>query len=153
MIQFTIDTQIARPAANVFAYVADPTKLSTWQTNTVSITVDDGGPMRRGARLHEIHRAPGGREIASVVEVAAYEPGRLLDLRMIDGPLPIHARIELTPSDAGETTELRFTAHGRPTGAARLAEPLLRRLLRRQFQGYCATLKTILEDRPAISPS
>ena len=148
MIQLTIDTQIERPAANVFAYVADPTKLSTSQIKTVSITVEDGGPMRRGARLHEMHRAP-GREIASVVEVADYEPGRLLDLRMIDRPLPIHARIELTPSDAGETTELRFTAHGRPTGAARLAEPPLRR----QFQGYCATLKAILEDRPAIRPS
>lgn len=87
MIQFTIEMRIARPTANVVAYIVDPAKLSTWQTNTVSVMVEDGGPMRRGARLHEIHRAPDRREIASVVEVADYEPGRLLDLRMIDGPL------------------------------------------------------------------
>ena len=36
MIDFTIDTQIARPVGDVFAYVTDPDKLATWQTNTVS---------------------------------------------------------------------------------------------------------------------
>jgi hypothetical protein len=29
MIQFTIETEIARPVTEVFAYVTDPTKLAT----------------------------------------------------------------------------------------------------------------------------
>jgi hypothetical protein len=40
-----------------------------------------------------------------------------------------------------------FGAHGQPTGALRLAEPLLRRTLNRQFAGHCATLKQKLEER------
>ena len=39
-----------------------------------------------------------------------------------------------------------FAAHGQPTGALRLAEPLLRRTLKRQFAGHCAKLKQVLED-------
>ena len=34
MIELTIETEIAHPVAEVFAYVKDPAKLSTWQTNT-----------------------------------------------------------------------------------------------------------------------
>src|SRR5438046_8263122 len=33
---FTIETEIARPPGEVFAYITDPAKLATWQANTVS---------------------------------------------------------------------------------------------------------------------
>ena len=36
MIQFTVEAQIARSPTEVFAYATDPTKLATWQTNTIS---------------------------------------------------------------------------------------------------------------------
>jgi uncharacterized protein YndB with AHSA1/START domain len=59
MIDLTIDTQIDRPAADVFAYVTDPERLPTWQTNTISSIPD--GPMAAGTRLRELHRAPAAR--------------------------------------------------------------------------------------------
>ena len=43
---------------------------------------------------------------------------------------------------------MRFAAHGQPTGPMRIAQPLLRHTLKRQFAGYCATLKQVLEDAP-----
>jgi uncharacterized protein YndB with AHSA1/START domain len=36
MIEFTIETHIQRPVAEVFSYVSDPDELATWQTNIVS---------------------------------------------------------------------------------------------------------------------
>ncbi len=36
MIDFTVETQIARPVHDVFAYATDPGRLADWQTNTVS---------------------------------------------------------------------------------------------------------------------
>jgi hypothetical protein len=36
MIDFTIEIEIAQPRDQVFAYVTDPAKLPTWQTNTLS---------------------------------------------------------------------------------------------------------------------
>jgi len=51
VIRFTINTDIDRPVGDVFAYVTDPQKLPTWQTNTVSVVQEGDGPLRVGTRL------------------------------------------------------------------------------------------------------
>lgn len=61
MIEFSIETVIARAPEDVFAYVADPAKLSTWQTNTVSVTQEGDGPLGLGTRLREVHNAPAAK--------------------------------------------------------------------------------------------
>lgn len=142
MIQFTIETEIARPPTEVFAYVTDPAKLATWQTNTVSALQEGDGPLGLGTRLREVHRA-GGKNHESVVEVTEYEPDRAFALDVVEGALPIDARITLEPTATG--TLMRFGAHGRPTGVLRLAAPILRRVLERQFAGHCAMLRQVLE--------
>ncbi len=146
MIQFTVETEIARPPTEVFGYVTDPAKLPTWQTNTVSAVAEDEGPLGLGTRLREVHSAPGGKELASLVEVSEYEPNRVFALQMLEGALPIHAKITFEQTERG--TRVRFQAHGQSSGAARLAQPLLNLTLKRQFAGYLATLKRVLEDAP-----
>ena len=143
MIDFTIETHIARPVAEVFAYATDPAKLASWQTNTVSAVQEGDGPLGVGTRLREVHRAPGGKELASLVEVSAYEPATRFSLRMLEGPMPIHADLTFAPNDAG--TVLRFRTFGQPTGGMRLLQPVLSRALRRQFGEHCANLKRVLE--------
>jgi uncharacterized protein YndB with AHSA1/START domain len=142
MIDFTIDTEIERPPADVFAYATDPAKLATWQTNTVSAVPEGDGPLQVGTRIREVHRAPGGKELPSVVEVSEYEPDRAFALRVVEG-VPIHAHMTFDPAARG--TRVRFRAYGQPTGALRLAQPLLRRTLRKQFAEHCATLKRVLD--------
>ena len=143
MIQFSVLTEIARPPAEVFAYATDPGKLATWQTNTVSAVVEDDRPIALGTRIREVHRAPGGKQLTSLVVVSEYEPGRVFALRMLEGALPIHARMTFDPAEVG--TRVQFDAHGRASGPMRLAEPFLSVMLKRQFAGYCATLKQVLE--------
>ena len=46
MIEFTIETEIARPPEEVFAFATDPALLPRWQTNTVSALPLDDGPLR-----------------------------------------------------------------------------------------------------------
>lgn len=147
MIEFTIETEIARQVSDVFAYVTDPTKLSSWQTNTVSAVAERDEPLGLGSRVREVHRAPGGRQLASIVEVSEFEPDRTFGLQTLEGPLPIHAHISFEPTQHG--TRMRFAAHGQPTGAMRFAQPLLRRALKRQFAAHCATLKRVLENAPS----
>lgn len=142
MIELTIETHIERPPATVFDHVSDPGRLATWQTNTVSAVQEGDSPFGLGTRLREIHRMPGGKETESVVEVSEYEPGRTLGLRVVEG-LPVHLHLTLEPAERG--TLLRFRAYGRLTGAMRLAQPLLQRVLHRQFARQCATLKLVLE--------
>lgn len=145
MIEFSVETEIARPVEEVFAYVADPSKLATWQTNTVSVTQEGDGPLGLGTRLREIHRAPGGRELESLVEVSEFDPPRVFALRMIEGPLPIDGRIAFEPS--GDGTLMSFHCSGRPSGLLRLASPLLKRTIKRQFVEHCVNLKRTLESR------
>lgn len=149
MIDFTVATSIDRPADEVFAYVADPATLPSWQTNTISATLETPGPLGVGSRLREVHRGPGGKEFPSLVEVAEYARGRRLDLRVIEGT-PVHADMTFEPTAAGGT-DLSFRVHGRLTGAMRLAEPFLGRMLRKQFTEQCATLKRVLEQRAAAA--
>ena len=146
MIKFTVGTEIARPPTDVFAYVTDPATLATWQTNTISAVAEDDQPFGLGTRVREVHRAPGGKRFASLVEVSEYEPDRVFALRMLEGALPIHARITFEPTELG--TRMRFDANGQPSGLIRLAQPVLRLTLKRQFAGYCATLKQVLENAP-----
>ena len=143
MFDFTVETEIERTPAEVFAYVTDATKLATWQTNTVSAVPETDGPLRVGSRIREVHRAPGGKKTHELVEVAEYEPDRVFGLRMIEGP-PVHGRITLEPTQRG--TRFRFRVYGHPTGAARLIEPLLGFIVKRNFQRFCVTLKHVLED-------
>ena len=138
MIKFSIETHIERPVGEVFAYATDPDRLATWQTNTVSAVREDAGPLGLGSRLREVHRAPGGKQLESVVEVSEYEPDRTFALRVVEGT-PVHARLTFEPTEHG--TLLRFGGHGQLTGAMRVAQPLLQRVLKRQFAAQCATLK------------
>jgi uncharacterized protein YndB with AHSA1/START domain len=150
MIDFTIDTRIDRPVGDVFAYVTDPGKLASWQTNAVSAVHEGEGPLELGSRLREVHRAPGGKELASVVEVAELEPDRVFALTVVEGT-PVHLRITFEPAARG--TLMKFRASGQLAGPMRILQPLLARTLKRQFTTHCANLKRVLENSPAEVPA
>jgi uncharacterized protein YndB with AHSA1/START domain len=143
MIDFVIERNIARLPGEVFEYVTDPAKLASWQTNTVSAVPDR--PMGLGTKIREVHRAPGGRQIATVVEVVEYEPPHVFGMRIIEG-VPVHGRIMFEPVDAG--TWVRFRVYTEPTGITRIAQPLIQAILRWQFDKHCTNLKTVLETSP-----
>ncbi|MFL5831545.1 MAG: SRPBCC family protein [Solirubrobacteraceae bacterium] len=141
MIDFVIEREIARPPNDVFAYMVDPSKLATWQKNTVSAVPD--GPMGLGTKIREVHRAPGGKQIETLVEVVEYEPDRVFGMRITEG-LPVHGRITLEPSDTG--TDFRFRVYSQPVGVMRVAQPIMRAMLKWQFNQHCTNLKLVLEN-------
>ena len=144
MIEFAVETEIARPPAQVFAYVTDPSKLATWQTNTVSAMVVGGGPVGLGSRVVEVHRAPGGKELSQVVEFWEFEPNRRLSIRVVEGPMPIDGTLKFEARERG--TRMSFNVYGKPGGPLRFVKPVMQWALKRQFAGYCATLKRVLES-------
>lgn len=140
MIDFVIEREIGRPPSDVFAYMVDATKLATWQKNTVSAVPD--GPMGLGTKIREVHRAPGGKQIETLVEVVDYEPDRVFGMRITEG-IPVHGQITLEPSDTG--THFRFRVYSQPVGMMRIAQPIMGAVLKRQFNQHCTNLKTVLE--------
>jgi ligand-binding SRPBCC domain-containing protein len=143
VIRFAFSIDVARPVHDVFEYVSDPANLQEWQ-GTAEVVQLTQGPVREGTRFREVHERM-GRRLESVTEVAAYEQDRRFDVRIVEGPLPVDGRWNFEPIDGG--TRLRFAARGQPTGAMRLFEPLLARVLRRQMRRDHARLKQALESR------
>jgi uncharacterized protein YndB with AHSA1/START domain len=143
MVQFEFDTDIARPADEVFAYLADPDRLALWQSSAVEVRKETGAPMDVGTRLTEVRRIL-GRQLETQVEITAYEPGRRLALKALSGPVPFAVEQTLTPTDGG--TRVHFRGEGSPGGFFKLAEPLVARAVERQFKNDFQTLKDILES-------
>jgi uncharacterized protein YndB with AHSA1/START domain len=148
VIAFSFEIAIDRPVAEVFAYVTDPSRLGEWQTNTVEVEQLTEEPLGVGTRLREVHAA-GSRRVEQIVEVAAYEPERRFDLDIVEGPVPVGARHVFEPTADGRGTIIHFAAEGRAPGRMRLAEPLLKLVLRSQFKRHYARLKERLEQAPA----
>lgn len=131
MRPFTLAFHVHRPPAEVFSYLTDPGRLHEWQENTLEVHLD--GPMREGALLREVRRAPGGKTVESVVKVAAYEPDRVFDLRIVEGMAHVHGDHRLEPAPDGGTI-VTFTAHGELKGMLKLSRPLLPGMFRKSFR-------------------
>jgi Polyketide cyclase / dehydrase and lipid transport len=54
--------EIARSPEDVFAYVTDPTKLSTWQ-DAQEVSQLTPGPVGPGTRFREVHKVLGIRRV------------------------------------------------------------------------------------------
>lgn len=131
---------IERPAAEIFAYTTDPTKLPDWQSTALEASMD--GPMRVGARGSEIRKFL-GRRMETQVEVTGYEQDRRFALKAVTGPVPFTFEQTLDPAEGG--TRVHATVQGEPGGFFKLAEPLVERAVRRQLQTDYEQLKDILE--------
>lgn len=147
MIRVELTVQVNRPVAEVFAYVTDPARLAEWQPNVISVTKLTEGPVRPGTRFKEVRRGPFGRSVEAIVEVSACEENRRFDLRIVSGPLPVDGENRFSSSDGG--TKIDFAAHAELRGPLRILQPILARLLRRQFERDYARLKQALESNAA----
>lgn len=132
---------VARPVEEVFAFIADPANLPSWQSGLVEVRPESTGP-GLGARHGEV-RSFMGKHIEQTLEVTAYEPPTRLDFAVVQGPLPLRVEHTFAPTDAG--TEIHVVGEGDVGALFRLAEPLVVRAVKRQSQADFARLKELLE--------
>jgi uncharacterized protein YndB with AHSA1/START domain len=144
MIRSEFTVEIARPPADVFAYLADPSKVPEWQSSAVEAKLATDGAIGVGSRIEEV-RSFVGRRVRTTLEVTEYEPERRFSLKTVEGPVPVEVRHTLEPSNGG--TRLRFVGTGDPKGFGGFAQSLLVRAAEREFKRDFRRLKAILEDR------
>jgi len=133
--------EIARPAEDVFAFLADVSRVPEWQRSAVESRSD--APLAEGIRIHERRRFL-GHDGWTELEVTAFEPGRRLALRTLRGPVKLTIDHVLDEQD-GRTT-LHVSAQGRPHGLLRLAAPAVAAKARQELRGDFERLKAILEE-------
>jgi uncharacterized protein YndB with AHSA1/START domain len=144
-VDVTVETDIRRPAVEVFNYLADGEHMPDWMDEFDIVIQTSSGPASKGTTYK--YRMRRGSE--STFEWSEFEPGRKLAWR---GP-PIKGTLgSLAPNGSYTLTERDGSTHVaarfRPElgGAMKLARPLVARSLRRVFRGDFERLRKILEE-------
>jgi uncharacterized protein YndB with AHSA1/START domain len=133
--------QIARPAADVFAFLADGTTNTQWRAGVTDISLKSGSG--DGAVYEQGVKGPFGRRVPADYEITAYEPDRHIGFRAIAGPVRPEGSYELEPSDGG--TRLTFTLSCSPSGFAKVMTPMVAKTMRAEV-AQLDRLRTILES-------
>jgi carbon monoxide dehydrogenase subunit G len=142
MIELEESTVVNRPPAEVFALVGDPANDGQWSATVKEARKTSGGPLGVSTTVEQVIRLL-GRRIELGLEVAEYEPGRKLAIRLVRGPLKGTGRRLVEPVDGG--TRLTFAAEGRSGLFLNLAEPLVAWAIRRELRAALAAVKDLLE--------
>jgi uncharacterized protein YndB with AHSA1/START domain len=134
---------VSRPPESVFDYLANPSNVPDWQTSKTSVEQLTDGPPGLGTRVRERTKPPFGKEFSQLVEFTEFDRPRRIRVHIVEGPYPIDGTWSFEPDGAG--TRVNFTADGELHGAMRMAQPLMKRLLARQFAGYHRNLRRQIE--------
>lgn len=143
MVEASTSIEIERPADEVFAFVSEFPNNPRWQRGQRSCRWTSEPPLRVGS-TYDQHARFLGRDMVNAFRVVELEPGRRVTFTSTSGtfPLTITRTVEpLAPSRS------RFTEHvrGEPGGFFRIAQPLLRPLVRASIKRDFPRLKALLE--------
>ncbi|MGD8550012.1 MAG: SRPBCC family protein [Methyloceanibacter sp.] len=145
-MQITFENQITAPVPVAWSFLYDDTKLPLWMTEVVDISYPDGRNSEDpvGTRFRQTLKE-GGHEKTYDGLITAYDPERLLGVRLTDGRFGVDVRYKLAPTERG--TQLDYTADltlqsllAKVLGF--LFKPLTMSILRRQM----ANLKRVAEQ-------
>jgi uncharacterized protein YndB with AHSA1/START domain len=133
-MRFTQTFTVASTPEVLFDYVTNPANLRAWQTSKTRVEPLSDGPPRAGYRLREWTKPPATREFEQVVEFTEFDRPHRLHVHVVEGPYRIDGTWTFVAE--GATTRVEFLAEGELSGVTRLASPLFRRIMGRQFAIY-----------------
>jgi carbon monoxide dehydrogenase subunit G len=136
VIELEHEVTIARPPADVYAYLADPRNLTEWQSNVKEVRPESES---RWVEVRQIM----GRTVEQNAELAEADPGRKLTIQNTSGKVRFRIEHTLEPADGG--TRVRVFLQG--DGVPRLAAPVAKRQASQAAERDLAQLKTLLESR------
>ena len=132
---------INRPAAEVFAFIADGEKGMSWRPGVLDISKVSGDGV--GATYKQGVKGPMGFRIAADYEITAYEPNRNLEFKAIAGPVRPSGGYRLDESDG--KTQVKFWLREELSGLKKL---IFGRSVQSSMDAEMAALdklKTVLE--------
>ncbi|MDA0256144.1 MAG: SRPBCC family protein [Chloroflexi bacterium] len=136
--------EIARPAAEVLAFVAEPENNTRWQSGMRECRWTTAPPHRVGSRYEQVASFL-GRRIESTFEVTALDAGRSITIETRESTFPIRVTRAVHP--LGEARcRVEASIEGGPGGPLRLLAPLMRLAAQRRVSGDYARLRRLLES-------
>jgi uncharacterized membrane protein len=144
MLELSAEITVDRPAALVWATVADYGCDPQWRAGVTTMAPTPSGPVRPGTTTAEVIRV-GGRTYRNGGVVTAVEPGARFTWTTTSGAVADGARAVRAVS--AERCRVRIDQRIHPRGAQRLMTPLLRVLLSRTLAADARRLKALVESR------
>lgn len=141
MATYEHTVEIGRPPAEVFAFITDPARYSSWQPSLVAVRPHQPGTLRVGSEATEVRRFL-GQELETVWTCVEHEPDTRSAIECDNGPVPFRGTFTLEP--AGKGTRFTWTVETWGAGA-RLGGPLVGRTTRRELAANSGRLKELLE--------
>jgi uncharacterized membrane protein len=139
-----VELEINRPQGVVWEYMENAEHNPEWLQNMQTASWTTEPPIRVGSRYDQVARFL-GKEVRTSFEVTRLEAGRRITISSLPGssfPLTITRELEPLGDEACRVAE---TAEGDAGGFYRLAEPLMRPLVRRNIKRAYERLKRLLE--------
>jgi hypothetical protein len=125
MPKFKRTYRVARPVDEVFDVIGTHLYENhpRWEREVVAIRPLSDGPVRVRSRAVMV-REEYGRRSEGTYEITAFEPGRLVAARHLDGPMDFDLSFGLAPVD-GASCDLTVTVNMSFRGRLRPLSPLL----------------------------
>lgn len=140
-IDVEVSVTIAKPRADVAAYVVEPANEPAWISGIKQSQTEGGGPLAVGTRVKR-RASMMGRGIDYTTVINEYEPGRRVQMTT-EKPFPMI--IDYAFDDAGGGTVFRQRLRGGPKGVMGLLSPLLARMVRGNVTKDMERLRAALE--------
>jgi uncharacterized membrane protein len=136
---------IARPPAEVFAYLDQLERHGEWQQAIVSTQVETGSPIGVGTRASDKRRMPGGMTTTVRYEILEHDPPRRTRFRGVNGPVRVAGVVTVEPLDAGAASRVTIELDFHGNGVGKLLAPLARSQAAKQVPSDQRRLKERLE--------
>ena len=133
---------IARPAGDVFAFLADAENDKQWRGGVIEMTRSSGQGV--GATYRQIVAGPGGRRIDADVEITEFVPDQRIAFRTTKGPVRPTGSYELQAGEGGTVVTFRLAAT--LGGVKKLMAPMVAKTMRSEVAAL-TELKRVLESR------
>ena len=146
MARVEASVRIDRPVEDVYAYATTVDTLPQWLGAVQEVEQLTGGPLAVGTQIREVGKML-GRRLVTLVEVTALEPGVRFAFTGVTGPFTAHNSYTFESVAGG--TKVTDAAESELSGLFRLIDPLVGRMMRRQFEANLAAVKDRLETQAA----
>ena len=146
-IDVTAETTIARPRVELAAFASDPENDTKWIGGIREVRSVAPRPVGVGTRVErvaEFRKKP----VFYTLEVVAFEPGAVLDMKSVKAPFPM--RVTYRFEDAPGGTRASIHIGGGTGGLAALIAPLIRRTVRKSISKDLGNLNRLTEALPVV---
>jgi len=145
MIRCDIALDVARPPAEVFAFVDDVSQAPRWLSRCQSIEQTSPPPKGVGTTLRYTYKQGAGPGVMDGT-VTGYERDRTLAMHYTDRMFEVEVSFRFSPQSAGTHIDHAVTITPRAF-MAKLMGPMIRGATRKQLAADTVTLKRLLESR------